>query len=117
VPSTTLCTPSLLFVFVGGLAVVAAMGIDFFNGRGVGFGFGIGCGFGIGWGFGGAPLQTLGLGAGGGCGVGLGLGWGFGSAYGTRYLDSKLKFQAIDFEKVRTVAASQQSVHTTEKDS
>lgn len=80
-------------------------------------GFGIGCGFGIGWGFGGAPLQTLGLGAGGGCGVGLGLGWGFGSAYGTRYLDSKLKFQAIDFEKVKTVAASQQSVHTTQKDS
>ncbi len=54
---------------------------------------------------------------GGGCGVGLGLGWGFGSAYGTRYLDSKLKFQAIDFEKVKTVAASQQSVHTTQKDS
>jgi hypothetical protein len=49
--------------------------------------------------------------------VGLGLGWGFGSAYGTRYLDSKLKFQAIDFEKVKTVAASQQSVHTTQKDS
>ncbi len=54
---------------------------------------------------------------GGGCGVGLGLGWGFGSAYGTRYLDSKLKFQAIDFEKVKTVAASQQSVHTAQKDS
>ncbi len=54
---------------------------------------------------------------GGGCGVGLGLGWGFGSAYGTRYLDSKLKFQAIDFEKVKTVAASQESVHTTQNDS
>lgn len=67
--------------------------------------------------FAGAPLQTLGLGAGGGCGVGLGLGWGFGSAYGTRYLDSKLKFQAIDFEKVKTVAASQESVHTTQNDS
>jgi len=47
----------------------------------------------------GAPLNVLGIGAGGGCGIGLGLGWGFGAAYGTKYLDSKLKFEGIDFYK------------------
>lgn len=55
--------------------------------------------------------------AGGGCGVGLGLGWGFGSAYGTRYLDSKLKFQGTDFGKVETAAASQQPLNSPQKDS
>ncbi|KAG0587791.1 hypothetical protein KC19_2G191400 [Ceratodon purpureus] len=78
------------------------MGVDLFTGRGVGFGFGIGCGFGVGWGFGGAPLNMLGIGAGGGCGIGLGLGWGFGAAYGTKYLDSKLKFEGIDFDKMKS---------------
>ncbi|XP_024528034.1 protein TRIGALACTOSYLDIACYLGLYCEROL 5, chloroplastic-like [Selaginella moellendorffii] len=72
-----------------------------FNGVGVGFGAGIGCGFGIGWGFGGASIQTLGLGIGGGCGVGVGLGWGLGGAYGTRYFDSKLKFEGVEFEQPR----------------
>lgn len=38
---------------------------------------------------------------GGGCGIGVGLGWGFGAAYGTKYLDSKLKFEGIDFEKMK----------------
>jgi len=55
--------------------------------------------------------------AGGGCGVGLGLGWGFGSAYGTWYLDSKLKFQGTDFGKVKTAAASQQPLNSPQKDS
>lgn len=39
--------------------------------------------------------------AGGGCGIGLGLGWGFGAAYGTKYLDSKLKFEGIDFDRLK----------------
>ena len=39
---------------------------------------------------------------GGGCGIGLGLGWGFGAAYGTKYLDSKLKFEGIDFDKMKS---------------
>jgi hypothetical protein len=38
---------------------------------------------------------------GGGCGIGLGLGWGFGAAYGTKYLDSKLRFEGIDFDKMK----------------
>ncbi|XP_057821489.1 protein TRIGALACTOSYLDIACYLGLYCEROL 5, chloroplastic isoform X2 [Cryptomeria japonica] len=80
-----------------------------FNGAGVGLGFGVGCGFGIGWGFGGKSLQTLGLGIGGGCGVGVGLGWGFGAAYGTHYVNSKAKFQGIDYEKVKTVLEKDKS--------
>ncbi|XP_072992716.1 protein TRIGALACTOSYLDIACYLGLYCEROL 5, chloroplastic [Typha latifolia] len=70
-----------------------------FTGAGVGLGFGIGCGFGVGWGFGGMPLNTFGLGIGGGCGVGVGLGWGFGSAFGCQYLNSKVRFQGIEFNK------------------
>ncbi|XP_024375342.1 uncharacterized protein [Physcomitrium patens] len=62
------------------------MGVAPFNGRGVGFG---------------APLNTLGIGVGGGCGIGLGLGWGFGAGFGTKYLDSKLRFEGIDFEKIK----------------
>ncbi|OAE18076.1 hypothetical protein AXG93_2899s1040 [Marchantia polymorpha subsp. ruderalis] len=60
----------------------------------------------------GSSLQTLGIGAGdtqslaqfregGGCGVGLGLGWGFGLAYGTRYVDSKPKFEGINFDDLK----------------
>lgn len=49
----------------------------------------------------GAPLNVLGIGAGGGCGLGVGLGWGFGVAYGTKYLDSKLRFEGIDFDKLK----------------
>lgn len=49
----------------------------------------------------GAPLNVLGIGAGGGCGLGVGLGWGFGAAYGTKYLDSKLRFEGIDFDKLK----------------
>ncbi|XP_057821488.1 protein TRIGALACTOSYLDIACYLGLYCEROL 5, chloroplastic isoform X1 [Cryptomeria japonica] len=47
--------------------------------------------------------------SGGGCGVGVGLGWGFGAAYGTHYVNSKAKFQGIDYEKVKTVLEKDKS--------
>ncbi|CAI7756607.1 unnamed protein product, partial [Closterium sp. NIES-53] len=79
------------------------MTMGVFGGRGVGFGFGAGCGFGVGWGFGGAPINSLGMGIGGGCGVGLGMGWGFGFAYGARYIESRPRFQGVDFARLRDV--------------
>ena len=37
---------------------------------------------------------------GGGCGVGVGIGWGFGLAYGTRYIDSKPRFEGVDLARL-----------------
>ena len=55
-------------------------------------------------------MNVLGIGAGGGCGIGLGLGWGFGAAYGTKYLDSKLRFEGIDFDKLKTEHQEQKRI-------
>jgi hypothetical protein len=51
---------------------------------------------------------------GGGCGVGIGLGWGFGAAYGAHYVNSKLTFEGINFDKTKPVPKVEDDIHKRE---